>query len=176
MQQQELSAYRRRVDPYKVEEIKTFLGKCRDALLSEEHTIFAEYKAIPNATRLEHAAANYPLFANDKKKSIKADILKEYNQKLRLFNKSLKDLDMEIIGVPHEFADIQGKRFKHVFMQLAEGIKAKKAAEREEACIRGHQEKRSRLIKISRDTQLKKKLDAEMRRIQRILAKRGKKE
>lgn len=176
MQQQELSAYRRRIDPYKVEEIKTFLGKCRDALLSEEHTIFAEYKAIPNATRLEHAAANYPLFANDKKKSIKADILREYNQKLRLFNKSLKDLDMEIIGVPYEFADIQGKRFKHVFMQLAEGIKAKNAADREDAYIKGHQEKKKRLIEMSNDADLKKQHDMKMRAIRRLLERKGKRE
>lgn len=171
----QMTEIRRRIDMNKVEEIKAFLLKCSDALLSEENTMFAEYKAIPNATRLEHAAAHYPLFASDKKKSIKADVLKAYNQKLRAFNKSLKDMDMEIIGVEYPHEDLFGEKFNYVFMEVAEGIKAKKAADREDACIKGHQEKKQRLIDMSTDPELKKQHDLKMRAIRRLLDRKSKK-
>lgn len=172
----QMTEIRRRIDLKKVQEIKDFLMKCNDALLSYENTMFAEYKEIRDATRLEHAAAHYPLFANDKQKSIKGDIQKKYNAEIREFNKSLKDMDMEIGGVEHEFEDVFGNKFSYVFMEMLYDIEAKKKSKREDAYIKGHQEKKKRLDAIADNTGLKKEHDLKMRAIRRLLDRKGKKE
>jgi hypothetical protein len=171
-----MSEIRRRIDLKKVQEIKDFLMRCNDALLSYENTMFAEYKEIRDATRLEHAAAHYPLFANDKKKSIKADVLKQYNAELREFNKSLKDMDIEIGGVEHEFEDLFGNKFVYVFMEPLYDIQAKKRSEREKKCAQGHMEKSKRLDEIATNSGLKKQHDMKMRAIRRLLDRKSKKE
>lgn len=169
----------RRIDHKKVREIQDLIKKCLDAELNWDDRIFAEYKGVPNATRLEHVAANYPLYyiadTNRKRKVIDPDILRVYNQEIRTFNKSLKDLDMEVISVDHEFRDLDGKDFKMCFMQLAEGMKAKRAAERCDPIIKGIQNKKGRLEEMSNNPNLKKTHDAKMRAIRRLLDRSRKK-
>lgn len=169
----------RRIDPKKVRQIQDLRKECIDAELDWEMRIFAEYKGIPDATRLEHLAAKYPIHylidGKTKKKIIDPDILRLYNDELRIFNKSLKDRDKEIIGVDHKFQDLEGKEFKICFMQVAEGMKARRAAERTRARINGELAQEKRLLKIADDPDLKKEHDAEWRKIRRLLDRKRKK-
>lgn len=167
---------RRRIDLKKVQEIQEFLQECREKEIPEIDRIFMEYKKFPDATRLEHALANYPLLATDKRMTIKWDILRKFNRDVRMFNKELKPLDAEIIATKYQFEDLFGKIFTLDFLEIAEGVKARKAADREDAYIKGHMEKKKRLIRMSKDVTLKKRQDAKMRAIQKVLDRRGKKE
>lgn len=172
-----MTEIRRRIDLKKVQEIKDFLAKCNDSLLSYENTMFAEYKQIPDATRLEHAAAHYPLFAsNGKKRSINADVIKQHDKEVREFNKSLKDMDIEIGGVEHEFEDVFGNKFSYVFVECLYDVQAKKRSDREKRLAQGHMEKSKRCDEIANNKGLKKQHDLKMRAIRRLLDRKGKKE
>lgn len=169
----------RRIDPNKVMEIRQVINNCRDAGKSKQETIFFEYKKISDATHLEHALANYPLFletsSKTKKKIINSDIMKLYNQEIRLFNNSTKDIDQEIVGVEYVFNGIDGKKTKICFRQIAEGNKAKRAADMAHSRAEGNLDKETRLNKMAEDPELKKRQDKLMREIQRDIDRKRKK-
>jgi hypothetical protein len=168
----------RRIDPRKVEQIKELIRKCIDAGFSREDIIFTEYKAIPDGTRLEHIAANYPLYyiadTKRKKKVIDPEIRQLYDQELRRYNKDTKDMSSEVIAVDHMFRDLEGRTFKLSYLQLAEDKKAKVAADRLDPVIKGLQTKKGRLLEMSEDPELKKVHDAKMRALRRLLDRKRK--
>jgi len=167
----------RRIDGRKVDQIIGIIQACKDHEIEAQDAIFTEYKKVPDATRLEHALAHYPIYAGSvgtkrEIRDIKHDIMQMHNNDVRLFNKSVKDLDMEIIGVAYYFKDVHDKEFKMFFDELAIGLHAKEAADKCDPYINGWKEKKKRLVEISKDDTLKKKHDAKMRAIQKILDNR----
>ncbi|HEX7178370.1 MAG TPA: hypothetical protein VF220_01505 [Nitrososphaeraceae archaeon] len=166
----------RRIDPKIVDQIMQVIEQCRDAELPEQDAMFAEYKIVPNATRLEHALAHNPIYTGYKGttkeiRQIKYDLMQVHNAEIRLFNKSLKALDMEIIGVSYDFQDVNGNDFRMVFDELAIGVNAIRAGEKCDAYINGYKDKKKRLIKMGNDETLKTQHDAKLRAIRRLLNK-----
>lgn len=169
---------RRRIDRNKVNEIRKVIQRCRDADFDPLRRMFMEYRLVPNATRLEHAAANYPLFTQDKE--IKSDVLNAHNKEVQAFNKAVDKEKEQIIAVRHELEDVHGERFRMWFVQIAEGQEAKAAADRLNPIIEGLQEKQEVLLDVANDTELKHELDLKERQLKRLLdrdkdKKKGKK-
>ena len=94
----------RRIDPNKVREIQDVLKDCRNEGLSEQDTIFYEYKGVQKATLLEHAVIKHPIYiitnAKTNKKKMDADISSRTGKRSGYLTKRMMNPDDEIIGGP----------------------------------------------------------------------------
>ena len=77
----------------------------------------------------------------------------------------------------HIYQDIEGNKCKIFYRELAnhENVEKSKSVEKCDQRIAGEKQKKERLIKISKDVDLKKRQDAKMRVLQRRINK-GKRE
>lgn len=164
--------YSRRIDPKKVDEITMLIEKCNAVNMNFFDRMFLEYKQISDATRLEHAAANYPVYAQDK--SLKHDMIKLHSNDVRIFNKSTSNRKEEIIGIPTDVRVTNKKTGKEtihkiVICRIAEGREAIDASRKCKPYSEGYLSKEDRLLDMGLDRTLKRVHEAKRKKLMKLI-------
>jgi hypothetical protein len=160
----------KRADKNKMQEIRRVRQYFVDAGIPEQDIFFAQIKKVPNATAREHTWAMYYVALGNTPPD--ENWLKLYRNERRQFNKSDRNPDEEVIGVPNLIQGIDGKKRIVWFEQLAAGESAKMTAVWCEKPRDGYNKKIKRLHRMSRDHKLKAKHDAHLREIEKAARKR----
>jgi len=145
----------RRADRSKRDQIRKVRQECLDAGLGEQETFFRQVQKV-RGTLLEHTWAKYFLICGNHVPDTKMTSF--FRKEMREWNKSNKNQDMEIIGVPDEFQTVHGQDHGVWILQLAKGQAAIKAAEMSHQRSTGEKEKEKRLLIISKDKNIEQKI------------------
>jgi len=160
----------KRADKDKRDEIRRVRQYFIEAGIPADEVLFAQMKKVKNATAREHAWAMYYVALGNTPPT--EEWLKLYREERRQFNKSNRNPDEEIIGVPNLIQGIDGKKRIVWFEQLAAGEAARMTAVWCEKPRDGYNKKIKRLHRMSRDHKLKAKHDAHLREIERKARRR----
>jgi hypothetical protein len=132
--------------------------------LPEDQAIIYTIDMNPKSSGIEIAKGIYPLHRNND-----ALVKKIWTERKRQFNLNPDFPDHEIIGATFEVLGLDNKRRLEVYEEFAAGKHAEEAAKFLLFLIKGLQEKYDRLMAKAHDPQLMRRLNAEKRRLRRIV-------